>query len=430
MNVKSFVALFFLWLTTQAHALSFDQALDLAIGYDKKYASAIFEARSAEYVPVIGRSGLMPKVTLTGFQAGNKLSQSQADFFGQPTTTQQNYTSQSYAAQLTQPLLNLAAIATYLQSTKQEKAAQQKLAIEFNELKTRVIDAYCALALAQEVYAQTAKELVTYTAQEKIASARLLHGASSKTDVDEIIYAKLQTQATLDEANNAMLQAKIALEKLLGFEIAINEPMTMPLSYLSPNTKLESLLLSAKDGNPKILYQKYQLDSADYENQKNKAAYIPTVDIVGYQGYQNSNTISTVGQKSTQGYLGLQLNIPLVTGGETYGKERQSALYAQSQRMLLESEVNDVEESVKKLYSQAQTSGEKISTLKLQTKTAEQLYLSFLKQQELGLKSNYDLLMATRRKFQSDRDLAKAKYEKIQALKRLEVVASDVFHIK
>ena len=41
---------------------------------------------------------------------------------------------------------------------------------------------------------------------------------------------------------------------------------------------------------------------------------------------------------------------------------------------------------------------------------------------EMGLKSTYDLLVATRRKFQSERDLAKTGYERIQALKKLEVV--------
>ena len=129
-----------------------------------------------------------------------------------------------------------------------------------------------------------------------------------------------------------------------------------------------------------------------------------------------------MGQKSIQGYLGLQINIPISTGGETYGKERQSAFYAESQRMLLESEINGVEESVKKLFSQGQISTEKLATLRLQTQAADRLYLSFLKQREMGLKSTYDLLVATRRKFQSERDLAKTGYERIQALKKLEVV--------
>lgn len=406
------------------HALTLDQALDLAVGYDKKYASAIYEARSAEYLPTIGRSGLLPKVSLTGFQAGNRLTQTQANPLGDPTTTQQNYTSQSYAAQLTQPLLNLAAIASYLQSAEQEKAAQHKLGIEFNELKTKVIDAYCALATAQEVYINTANELTSFSEQEKIVNAKQLAGAASKTDLEEVVYAKLQTQVGLNEANNDLLQAKIALENLVGIDLTPTEPMIMPQSLISPSTKLHFLLINAKDANPKILYQREASKSADYEHQKNKAAHLPTVDIVGFQGYQNSNTISTVGQKSQQSYLGLQLNLPLITGGETYGKERQSAFYAQSQRLLLESEINNTQDLVKKLYTQVQTSNEKLSTLKSQIQTADRLYMSMAKQQELGVKSAYDLTLATRRKFQSERELSRSKYEQIQALKKLEVQAA------
>lgn len=427
MNVKLLIATSYLCASTQAHALTFDQALDLAIGYDRKYASAIFEARSAEYLPIIGRAGLLPKVSITSFQANNNLTQTAPGIFGNVSTTAQNYTAKSFVGQLTQPLLNLAAIAGYLQSKEQDRAAQAKLAVDLNELKTKVIDAYCAMAVASEVYLDTAKELGTLSEQEKILHAKQVAGAASKTDLEEVIYAKLQTQATLDDANNVLMQAKIDLESLTGQAIAINERLEIPIVHLLPNKTLDVLLSAAKEGNPKILYQQGNYESAMYEHKKNRAGYAPTVDIVGYQGYQNSNTLSTVGQKSIQGYLGLQLNIPISTGGETYGKERQSALYAESQRLLVESESDAVQASVKKLYTQARIASEKLETLKSQTGVADQLYLSFFKQREMGLKSTFDLLVATRRKFQSERDLAKTKYERIQMLKKLEVVVGDVY---
>ena len=426
MSVNYWVACLCLGLTSQASALTYDQALDYAVGYDKKYASAILEMRSAQYLPTIARASLLPKVTMTGFQANNNLTQNGLDPFGNISTTTQNYTAKSYVGQMTQPLINLAAIASYLQSAKQEKAARQKLGMELNDLKNKVIEAYCSLASAQEAYADTEKELGTLIEQEKIAIAKQFAGASSKTDVEEITYAKLQTQANLDDAKSALLQAKISLEALMGGSISMKELLGVPQIYLPPGRSLNTLIDDAKETNPKVGYQQSSYESALYENKKNKAAYIPTVDIVAYQGYQNSNTLSTVGQKSTQGYLGLQLNIPVFTGGETYGKERQSAFYAESQRLLLESEKNDVEASVRKLYSQAEISSQKLATLAAQTETADRLYLSFLKQHELGLKSTYDLLVTLRRKFQSERDLSKTKYERVQILKKLEVTVGDI----
>ena len=411
---------------THAHALTYDQALDQAIGYDKKYASAIYEARSAEYLTTIGMAGLLPKVMLTGFKANNNLTQNQPDIFGNPSTAQQNYTSQAYAAQLTQPLLNLSAIASYLQSTKQGKAAQQKLRIELNDLKYKAIEAYCSLALAKENYTETAKELNALIEQEQIVSARQLSGASSKTDVEEVTYALLQTQANLDDAKNTFMQAKITLEKLIGSQLSAKELFVVPQTNLPTDINLDALISSAKEKNPKILYQQGSLESAIYENKKNKAAYMPTIDMVAYQGYQNSNTLSTIGQKSSQGYLGMQLNIPLSTNGEAYGKERQSAFYVESQRMLLESEINDAEEAVKKQYFQIKSSNEKLSTLRLQTQVADRLYSSFLRQKDWGTKSTYELLTVLRKKFQSARDLVKTKYERIQAIKKLEVTA-EVF---
>lgn len=424
-SLKNLFALVCLCFAGQTHALSFDQALDLAVGYDKKYAAAIYEARSSEYLPTIARAGLLPKLTISGFQANNNLTQTAPDFLGNTASTTQNYTAKSYTGQLTQPLLNLAAIATYLQSKKQENAARQKLAVDLNELKMKVIDTYCALASAKQVLHDTQNELGTLIEQERIILTKLQLGAASKTDLEEVIYAKLQTQAISDDANNTLLQAKIDLEALIGRPIAPTEALEFPATLLPPSIKLDELLTLAKETNPKILYQQEVYGSALYEQKKNRAGFVPTIDIVGYQGYQNSNTLSTVGQKSTQGYLGLQLNIPLSTGGETYGKERQAAFYAESQRLLIESEMNEVQAQVKKLHSQAFVTSEKLATLKLQVHSAQQLYLSFLKQQEMGLKSTYDLLIATRRKFQSERDLAKTKYDRIAVLKKLEVAVGD-----
>ena len=85
-----------------------------------------------------------------------------------------------------------------------------------------------------------------------------------------------------------------------------------------------------------------------------------------------------------------------------------------------------MEASVRKLYSQAEISSQKLATLAAQTETADRLYLSFLKQHELGLKSTYDLLVTLRRKFQSERDLSKTKYERVQILKKLEVTVGDI----
>ena len=427
MNVRLLAAVGGLCVISNVQALTLDQSLDEAIGYDKKYAAAIYEARSAEYLPTVARAALLPKLTISGFQANNNLTQTAPNLFGGTSTTAQNYTAKSYSGQLTQPLFNLAAIATYLQSKKQEGAAQQKLSIDLNELKVRVIDAYCTLASAKKVYLSTARELKTLGEQEKIINAKRLAGAASGMDLEEITYSKLQTQAILDDANNILLQAKIDLEILIGRSILPTEALELPVAYLPPEKKLNELIEIAKNSNPKILFQQSNYQSAVYQNNSHQSMHAPTVDIVGYQGYQTSNTLSTVGQKSIQGYLGLQMNIPISTGGETYGKVMQSRFYAESQRLLVDSEVNEVEASVRKLYSQVKIGAEKLTTLKSQIWAADQLYHSFLTQREMGLKSTYDLLIATRRKFQSERELDKTQYERVQSLKRLEVIVGDDF---
>lgn len=409
-------------LTTRVMAMTYGEALGQAVGHDKQYAAAIYEAQSSEYLPVIGRAGLLPKLSLSGFQASNALTQANQDFLGNPNTSSQRYLAQSLAGQLTQPLINLAALAAYLQSKSQASASQQKLAISFSELASNVAGAYYGLASARESYAYTKKEVKNFDDQERVIHVRRLNGAASSADLEEIRYAKMQALVTLDEVRNDIEQASISLEKLLGRKIADSEILQLPAKDDIIKEKLETLMATGIERNPKILYQKQMHESARLEHKKNQASYAPTLDLVGYQGYQNSNTLSTIGQKSKQGYLGLQFNVPIFDGGEAYGKERQSALFVESQRMVLESEIGNVVEGIKKAYTQAKISSEKLNTLRQQLSSANFLYKSFQEQNALGLKSTYELLSVARKKFQCEREIAKTTYEKALAIKHLEIM--------
>lgn len=420
-NVFKIFFIFCLLFSINAKALTYEQALDLAIGYDKKYASAILEQKSSEYLSTIARSGLIAKMQLTGFQAANRLNNNQPDIFGNPGTTNLNYTSQNYTASLTQPLLNLAALAEYMQSGKQEEAAVAKLSIAFNELSLQVASAYSSFGAAKEALYYTKKELSVLEDQEKITLAKKKAGLSSQTDLEEVIYSKLQVQANLDDANNTLASAIITLEKLIGIKVPPNELVAfIPNKNLLGRT-LDDLIFAAKQDNPKILYQKKQYESSVYEHRKARAGWAPTLDLVAQQSYQNSGTLSTINQKSLQTYTGLQLNIPIFNGGATYGRDRQTAINSESQRVLIESETNDVEESIKKDYESMRTANDRYKTLKSQVESAKYLFGSTEKQKEMGLKSTYDLLISIRRLFQSERESSRTKYDGALAGKKLEI---------
>lgn len=421
MNAKIIGVAFLFLLAKSSSALTYEQALDKAIGYDKKYASAVLEQKSSDYLSTIARASLLAKVSINGFQAVNRLNQRQADIFGNPNTTSLNYGSQSYTAQITQPLINLAAIANYIGSNRQEEAQRAKLAIAFNDLAINVANAYATLGAAKETLFYSKKELETLENQEKIVTARKREGISSQSDIEEVLYSKAQAKVSLDEATNALVQAQITLEKLTGEMMPANEPISFIVSQKIIQHSLGDLIELAKSGNPRIIYQQKNYETANYEHERNKAAYAPTVDLVAAQSFQNSGTLSTINQKSLQTYAGFQLTIPIFEGGSTYGKERQSAYYADSQRVLVESEVNDVRESIQKDYEQLRISNLKYKSLEEQVKSAKFLFSSIDRQRVLGAKSTYDLMTYIRRQFQSERDAAKAKYEAALSSKKLEI---------
>ena len=409
--------LFFLSMLfcASAQALTFNEALDAAVANDKKYAAAIYEYQAAEYLPTIARAGLLPKVNFSTYKASNKLTQTQADFFGNPSTSNQNYTATARSVQLQQPLINLAALAAYLGAQSDVEAASYKLKTSYADLVLELSNSYSNYLAYSRVVNLTLDELSLLEKQQTIMEKRQALGASSIADIEEVKYSKYQAQSTLETAKANLEMSKAPLERLIGRKLTTKDE----LAFVDYSKQLPASLQAATEialiSNPAILRVQKTADSASLANRKAQADYLPTLDLVAANGYQNSNTLSTVGQTSQQSYFGLQLTVPIFSGGETYGKERQSAMLALSERTKVEAQIDEVKEDLAKNYQLLTSTKLKRDALNSQIASANFLVDAASKGYELGAKSLYDKLLAIRKSFDAKRDLQMTNAQQMQA---------------
>lgn len=209
-------------------------------------------------------------------------------------------------------------------------AAQQNLILRASQAYFNVLKANAGLQLA--IASQTA-----FKNQLEQAQKRYEVGLIAVTDV-------ANAQANFDKANadiitnrNALENARAALATLTGQEPGDLSDIQTNLSTPRPNPE------RLADWTALAIKQNITLQSAAIGGQIsqeniaiNRAAAAPTVNLVGQYGY-NGAPSQFNGNQTTNlaGSIGVQLAVPLYTGGRINAKSRQAAFqYQQTQNQI------------------------------------------------------------------------------------------------
>jgi protease secretion system outer membrane protein len=112
---------------------------------------------------------------------------------------------------------------------------------------------------------------------------------------------------------------------------------------------------------------------------------------------------------------GIQATWPIFSGGETYGQTRQaSASYGKSVEEYRGLRLNTLSD-LQKFYDQVHFYQQKIKILQESLVTAHETQKATSMGILAGIRSNYDVLVATKSVFNISKDLAQAKYAYILA---------------
>lgn len=131
----------------------------------------------------------------------------------------------------------------------------------------------------------------------------------------------------MNEAQSMIEQAQEKLRTItgLGYEkipkrTLADEFFCLPLTP-SSNEEWQKLLL---DLNPEINAQSLQTEIAFQEYKKIQGSHYPKLDMVGNWSKQDSFTSNTYNQGVKQGYLGVQVTIPIFSGNEINSRSQQA----------------------------------------------------------------------------------------------------------
>jgi len=410
-----------------ASAITLEEAYQAALKNDPTFRMRYFERESGRENAVLGRSQLLPQISASHQVNRNITDQLQHDQLGRPVLQHPRYFGRSSVVQLRQPLFSLDAIQRYRQGKVQAEQSEQAYEAGVDEVSVRVVSAYMDALFAEDQLALARVQRDAYLEHQKVNDRLFALGEGTRTD-------SLETQARLDLAEAQYVEAQdhvVAVRSTLAGVIGM-EPGT--LDQLGPNFRPVTLdvasfedwrALAIKSNNT-LAASRLAVENARLDINRNRAGHLPRVDFIAAYSKNDSETLNLRGTESTNRSLGIQVNIPIYSGGAINAQTRQAAANYGRAQAELDARSNEILIELRRAHDLVLSSGRKIDALVKATDSGKELMKATEQSIKGGVRINLDLLNAQQQLFTSQRDLAQARYSYLVGLMRLRAASGTL----
>lgn len=405
-------------------AFDLKQAYEAALVNDPTFRVAIKEYEAGLANETIGRSAMLPKINASYYTASNYAKQWGAAYSGGPRySNTYTYPSDYGGAFLNQPLFSLEAIAKWKQGNAQADAARAQFVFNSQDLLVRVLQSYLDVLYAEDQLNYLIKERDAYKSQASVYKHLQTKGEGKITDVLEATASYQLAESKVIEAEDALKLNRQKLSDITKIPFAETEHLKKlgkRFKVLNlQHSKYEDVAEAALNNNQELLSKNNQIEAARQEYRINHAGYYPTVSLVGGISAQNSNTPTSIAQSFNQNYVGVQVNLPILTGGETIGRSNQSFANFEKSQAERDVAIDRVLAETRKQYDLLKSTPAKLNALEGAEHSSETLVKATYAQIKKGEKISVDALLAERSLYLAKRDLAQAKYSYMIGYMRL-----------
>jgi protease secretion system outer membrane protein len=413
--------------TGSAQAITLQQAYQAALQNDPTYRMNYYENEAAKENSILGRSLLLPNISANYSANKNRADQTTHFTNGPDSLIHPDYTSRSSSIQVRQPLVNLDAIARYRQGKVQTAQGAAQFAANTGEVALRVIGAYLDALYASEQLSLALVQRDVYREQQAVNTRLFEKGEGTKTDM-------LETQARLDLAEAQVLEAqdtltaqRNTLEGVIGMD-----PGT--LDTLSPNFRFAPLKPATYDdwkaialaNNHDLEAATLAVENARLEIQKAKAGHAPRLDLVASYSKDNAASLNTYNQDTVNRAIGVQLSVPLYSGGSVSAQARQAVAGYERAKADLDGRTSKIMVELRKAHSLVVSSVARVDALVKAVDSGKLLMKATEQSIKGGVRINLDLLNAQQQLYTSQRDLAQARYSYLLGILRLRAAAGTL----
>jgi outer membrane protein/protease secretion system outer membrane protein len=369
----------------------------------------------------------LPNVAFSAGRNYNDLTSKTRNFLGQPVTTNDQYYSGSQTLSVRQPLYRPYISALVRQARAQVQDADATLEKDEQSLVVRVGEAYFDALLAKDQLSLVETQKTNYATQLDAAKKSLAAGSGTRTDIDE---AQARLDLTLAQELEAIQNVEFTRRRLETLTGQSSEALaSLDVGRFTPSgpepAVLEAWVERAEQASPELQSLRAQLEVARQEIEKAEAGHKPTLDAVAQWGRSSSDSVTNVNSRYDNKSIGLQLSVPLYSGGYVNSTVRQAVAAHERAREVLDATRRDLGVRVHREFRGMTEGVLRISALQQAVRSAEQAVLSNRKSFEAGSRTTLDVLNAEQQKTTALRDLAQARYVYLVSRLRLLSLAGE-----
>jgi outer membrane protein, protease secretion system len=317
-------------LPLAASALTLGQAFDAALAHDAGYRGAAHELQSVREGLTIARAALLPVASFSAAANSVNGTRTFPNALNQEVRVRQSYEAPQASLSVRVPLLNFDGLAGERVAEAQLAAAEEQYRAQGGDLVDRLVAAYLQLQQAQEVRGLLQTTVSANLTQLSQARQREIRGEGTRVQVSQAVSAVEIARSRLIESELQISLSQRQLTRLTGIAEPVL-PADPGVAAAPPETvALNAWFNTALANSPMLRLRERTLEVAKAAVRKQYAGHLPRVDAVGNVSRAENESVTNLGQVSQLRSIGVQLNVPLYSGGAVSAAVRQ-ALARQAQ---------------------------------------------------------------------------------------------------
>jgi len=380
---------------------------------DATYAGAKAQYIGAQEKLPQARALLLPSVN---FAAGTHYNDVDTDFRNNVFPSgRRDFYDYNYGINLTQPLYRRQNNATFEQAKVQVRQADTQLSAAAQDLMTRVAQGYFDVLLARFNLATIRSQKTAVAQQLEQAKRNFVVGTATITDSREAQARYDLVVAQELGAENDLEVSTRSLEQIVGKPVGKLAGLSTPVSLNAPDpADMAAWVEQAYQSSLQVTLAQQNVEIAAQEIKKADAGHYATVDAVGSltDAYANSSP-QGIGSEIKAFVIGLQLNVPLYQGGGISSKVREAVAGQERARQDLEAARRAVALQTRQAYLGVTSGLAQIKALRQAVESTRLQLESTKLGQEVGVRTQVDVLNADQQLSIAERNLAQAVYNTI-----------------
>ena len=340
-----------------------------------------------------------------------------------------NYETYDYGVTVKQPLFNYSAYAQYKKILTQINLSDKQLIKTQQDLILRISKTYFETLLAKDQVDLFQSQRASIQEQLSKAEAQFEAGLISVTDINEAKTKKALIEAQQISAIQKLKIKKREIQVITGKLPGKLTPLNPIITFTEIDNLADDWIAIAQENNLELQIKKDEIKIAEREIDSRRSGHYPTIDAIANRsrnwdkgGYPYGAT-KNEGIRSYSDTIGIEINIPIFSGGMTSSRVREAVLLKSKLEEDVEYLRRGIELKVRDYYLSLQTNFSEISAYQQAMKSATlQLESTQLGFQE-GLRNSVEVLDSQQILFNAKLNVLESRYNYIMNFINLKLSA-------